>query len=152
MILLDLNNPFSFTLRDQDGNETELKGTFREYTKKEQADAKNKHESTLKSINRMRDISRTIARNERTITVKEKLEDYKAVDKLITANNKLEDELKTLSETIDKDSADNSLKERFELCLGGDDKETILTLAEQVGYETVYSKILEGVKAGKPKG
>lgn len=152
MILLDLNNPFTFTLRDQDGNETELKGTFREYTRQEQKDAKDKYTKLLTVAEDLQKIGRKIARNERQIEIKEKLEDYKAVDKLVTATNKLEDELEALGATVDKDSGDNSLKERFNVCLGGDQKDEIIELAENVGYQTVYAKIIEGLTAGKPKG
>jgi len=149
MILLDLSNPFEFTLRDQDGNETQIKGTFREYTKKEQQEAKDKYEKLIATAEKVNLIARKITRNEKLIEVKEKLEDYQSMDKLLTDTNKLEDELIKINKTVNVDEAGDGLKDRFALCLGGEQKDEIIDLAETVGYQKVYEKIAEGVIKGK---
>lgn len=151
MILLDLSNPFTFKLRDQFENEKEIKGTFREYTKEEQIKAKEKHEKAIKRGEEAQKITREIARNAKQIEVKENIKDYEAVDKLFTRNVTLEAKLEKLSKEVNKDSLDDGLVERFALCLGGDQKDEIIALAEQVGYQTVYAKISEAITAGKSK-
>lgn len=151
MILLDLSNPFTFTVRDQNQNEKELKGTFREYTKEEQINANNKHKALLKKNEEAEKITRSLQRLYRKIDIKLKLEDYEAVDKLDDEISKLEDKAEKLGKGVDLDVYNEGLKERFELCLGGDDKEDILELADRVGYAKVYEKIAEAIQAGKPK-
>lgn len=148
MKLLDLSNPFEFTLRDQEGNETPLKGTFRTYTKKEQDTAKKKYDGAVKGAEEAQKIARKIGRLAEKIEIKKKLEDYKAVDELDDEKSALEDKLEALSDDFNK-IGDKGLKERFDKCLGGDQREEILSLAEQVGYDTVYAKITEALQEGK---
>lgn len=150
MQLLDLSNPFEFTLRDQEGNETLLKGTFRTYTKKEQDLAKKKYDGAVKDAKEAQKLAHKLQRLEKQIVIKEKLDDYEAVDKLYEQQTELEDKLEALGEDFDK-LGDKGLKERFNKCLGGDQRDEILALAEQVGYEVVYAKISEGVQEGKSK-
>lgn len=150
MKLLDLSNPFQFTLRDQNGTETLLEGTFRTYTKKEQDEAKKKYEGVVKGAEEVQKLARKLGRLERQIEIKEKLEDYEAVDALYAEQTKLEDKLEALSKKF-SDVGNDGLKERFNKCLGGDQKEEIIKLAEAVGYDTVYNKITEGIQEGKSK-
>lgn len=150
MKLLDLSNPFKFTLRDQNGDETVLEGTFRAYTKKEQETAKKKYSGAVKGAEEVQKIARKIGRLVKQIEIKEKLEDYEEVDKLYAEQTALEDELEALSEDFSK-LGDKGLKERFNKCLGGEQRDEIIALAEAVGYETVYSKIVEGMQEGKSK-
>lgn len=151
MKLLDLSNQFTFKLRDQDGNEREIKGTFRDYTKKETEEAKKRHKEQVNASEKMQKLLRELKRNERSIEIKEKLEDYKAVDRLLNQNAKIEEELILLSEEATKEGAGNGLKERFAICLGGDDKEEIMALADQIGYDVVFKTIQEAIFEGKPK-
>lgn len=150
MKLLDLSNPFQFTLRDQDGNETILKGTFRTYTKEEQSEAKKKYDEYMKGADEVRKLGRKLERTMKQLEIKEKLEDYDAVDKLYTEQTKLEDKIEALGKKFDGVENDG-LKDRFEKCLGGDQRDEIMQLAEQVGYDVVYAKISEGVQEGKSK-
>jgi len=150
MTLLDLSNPFTLTVRDQDGNEKILTGMLREYTKKEKQTAKDKYKKLLDAAEELQKLSRKIARNERQIEIKEKLEDYKAVDKLLTETNKLEDRVEEIStHSMEAYKDDSGMKDRFNTCLSGDDKTDIIELAERVGYDVIYSKISESINEGK---
>jgi len=150
MTLLDLSNPFTVTGGDQDGNEKILTGMLREYTKKEKQTAKDKYKKLLDAAEELQKLSRKITRNERQIEIKEKLEDYKAVDKLLTETNKLEDRVEELSaSSMEAYKDDSGMKDRFNTCLSGDDKTDIIELAERVGYDVIYSKISESINEGK---
>lgn len=148
MKLLDLNNPFTIKLRDQEGNEKDLKGTFRTYTKEEQLEAKKKYSDVVKNTEEIQKVARNLQRVAKQVEIKENLKDYEAVDKLYGEQMKLEDKLESLGKKV-KDVGDEGLKERFAKCLGGEHKDEILALAEAVGYEVVYAKITEGVQEGK---
>lgn len=149
MTTFDLNNNFTFNLVDGT-NEKKLSGTFRELTKREQLDFKRKNEAIETTIKQGIALAEKIKRNNRMIDIKEKTEDWKAIEKLITETNKLEDEIQKLSESFSPDEERNNiLKERFELCLGGADKDEIMHLAETHGYETVFGVIGDAIREGK---
>jgi hypothetical protein len=150
MALLDLSNAFTFTTKDQLGNEKELSGTFRDLTKKEQNDFKNKNEAVEVTIKKAQKIIDTIKRNARYIEIKEKTEDWGGIEKLTTDNYKLEDELIKITEKFNADEERrNILKDRFTLCLGGEHKDVIMELAEAYGYEELMKVIGEAVAEGK---
>lgn len=151
MILLDLSNPFKFTLKDQNGNKKVLEGTFREYTKEEHLEAKNKHKNLMKKNDESQKLVRELVRLNEKKDVKNKLEDYEAVDALIDQIAEKEEAITKLGKSVDLDVMEEGLKFRFELCLGGKSRDDILELAERVGYAKVYEKIVEGVQEGKPK-
>lgn len=152
MVSFDLSNPFTFSLKDGD-TETTINGTFRELTKAERISLKQKSEKIEAVTKKAISLLDKKARNERLITVKEKSEDWKGVEKLIIEVNKMDEELQTIQDTFDADKEKESLqKESFELRLGGQDRAQIMELAEAHGYDAVISVIVEAIqeaKAGK---
>jgi len=152
MATLDLSNAFTFTTKDQLGNEKELLGTFRDLTKKEQNDFKNKNEAVETTIKKAQKIIDSIKRNARYIEIKEKTEDWSGIEKLTTENYKLEDELVKITDKFNADDERrNILKDRFTLCLGGEHKDEITELAEAYGYEELMKVIGEAIAEGKQK-
>lgn len=150
MITLDLNNNFTFTTKDQFGNETEFKATFRELTKKELTEFKAKNEAIDKYIKDGQKTIEQIKRTSKLIEIKEKTEDWEGVEKLTLEMHKLEDSLYKLTDKFDAESERlKVLKERFELCLGGDNKDDIIELAETYGYDTLMNTITEAIREGK---
>lgn len=150
MITLDLNNQFVFTTKDQFGETAEYKGTFRELTKKELAEFKAKNETTSATIKKAQALIEKAKRITKSIEIKEKLEDWASVDELTKDLHKTEDELYKLSDKFDAESERlNMIKERFELCLGGEQKDEIIDLADTYGYDTLMDIITEAIREGK---
>lgn len=150
MITLDLNNNFAFNTKDQFGNETEYKGTFRELTKKELQDFKAKNEAIDKYIKDGQKNIEQIKRTHKLIEIKEKTEDWEGVEKLTYELHKLEDSLYKLTDKFDAENERlKLLKERFDVCLGGEQKDEIIELAETYGYDTIMNTITEAIREGK---
>lgn len=147
MITFDLTNTFQFNY-----NGETLEGSFREFTKSEHRDFKAKNEAITQEAKHGQELANKIRRNERLMEVKEKTEDWKGLEKLMAENNKLEDELKALADSFSETHEKNeALRDRFELCLGGKDRDTIIELAETHGYEVVFKTIGEAIEEGKLK-
>lgn len=150
MITFDLNNPFKFTVKDQNGSEKELSGTFRELTKKEQHDFKVKNEAIEKTVKKAQSIIDKLKRNVKMIEIKEKTEDWAGVESLTVENFQLEDDLIKITDKFDVEEERKAImKTRFVLCLGGENRDEIIELAETYGYEELMSVVAKAVVEGK---
>lgn len=151
MAQLNIKNPFLMTTSESD---KELHGTFRDFTKEEKNKFDKKHAAINKAVKESQDLIKQINRVSKTASIKEKQGDYKAQEKALNELYALEDRL---NEITDKFNADDEqiklLKERFAMCLGGDDASEITELAETHGYDRVFRVIQESIQeyaAGKP--
>lgn len=150
MLTLDLSNPFTFTLKDQFGVEKEVSGTFREMTKKEQSDFKDKNEKLNKVVRQGEKLINKINRNKQLMILLEKSEQFKEASTLFVETADLEDQLNTLSDSFDPAKERNMiLKARFETCLGGSDIGAIMEVGEVYGYDRVLDVILKSIAEDK---
>lgn len=150
-MILDLNNPFEFTLREGD-NTSVLKGFFRSLTISEQKNFKAKNKQLEEKTNKGTKLAQEVNRLNRLIEIDTKRDDWDCVKKNQIALDKIQDELLTYSETFNPDEELLKIwRERFELCLSGEHKTIIIELCENVGYQTVYDVIHEAIAEEKAK-
>jgi len=143
MAILNLNNPFTMTV---EGSDDELNGFFRDFTKEEHIAFQNKNKKIEKLVNESQSLFKSVKRAIKKVELKEKLEDYLALEKAQDELYELEDKLDETNTKFNEDEAlKNMLKERFDICLGGKDAEKILELAEIHGYEKVYETITDSI-------
>lgn len=145
MALLNLHNPFTMTVNNGE-SEKELNGFFRDFTKTEKTNFEKKHKKIDDSAKEAQKLLKQVRRAKAKADIKQKQEDYDAYEKALEELYKLEDKLEQMNETfIKEDAQKNLLKERFKICLGGEDAEEITKLAEVNGYEKVFKVIQESI-------
>ena len=88
---------------------------------------------------------------ERKIEIKEKLNDWAAVEKLQDELSKHEELVDKLNIEIDKINQDDLYKKRLELSLISDEKKEIMELGEKYFYENVLNTILRDIKERNEK-
>lgn len=154
MATLNLTNPFTITIDDGETTK-DLKGTFRDFTRQEKEDFEQKHHDAHVQVKKSQSLVRKIEQLQRIVSLKEKQEDYEGQEMAMQELSSLVEELEAATEKVVFGANDDTLlRERFDVCLGGEDRELIIEIAETVGYAKVYHTITEAISehvAGKSK-
>ena len=152
MSTLNIKNPFVMTVDDGD-TKRELKANFRDFTKAERTEFEKKHKAISETVEKSQALLKKMKRVSKSAELKEKQDDFKGQEKELKELYKLEDELERITADFnEQDEQKNLLKDRFEICLDGEDAAEVFELAEVHGYDKVYAVIQESVaeySAGK---
>lgn len=148
MITLSLTNEFTFNTSDG----AEFSGTFRELNLKEEKEFKDLAQLSIKLATKVDKIIKKMSKNEKRIAFFEAKNDFDEADKLEKKNEALAEEIRALSEEHKpNEQVNNTLRKRFNLCLGGDNREAIIKIAEEIGYKPVFDVIKKAIIEGKQK-
>jgi len=146
MILLDLTNPFTF----KTSNDQELSGTFADLTTKQKKELETHNQKHIKLANKVNKLYSKIKRNDKRIAYFESENDFTQADALITKNEELAEKLNAINESHNPNQiANETLKLRFKMSLGGQYKDTIFKIAEEIGYEPVFDVIQKAIAEKK---
>jgi len=127
-------------------------GVFKDLTKKQQKTIFKKFDLEKKQEKELRKLRKTYSKNERLIKL---YESNKELEKAIS----LEDKNDAISENIEKifdklnddDAIEDMFKSRLELSIFGNDKEDILKIGLNYGYERVYETITRDIREKNEK-
>ena len=126
--------------------EDKYTGTIRDLTKKERAENKKKQDKPLSLIAKANKLATSIERLEKRIEIKEKLGEWSESEKLLIQIEKKKDDLeKSNIELEGNNFSDEIFKDRLEVSLSGDDKQKILDIGEEYGYQLVFETIQKDI-------
>jgi hypothetical protein len=148
MALLDMLNEFSIDVVGNDGKKT-LKGTFRDLTKAEKKDFDKKTEELNNKNKTLQKKLRKIKQLEELIEIDKELKFHTEVRKNTLEKQKIENEFEDIDDV--EEESEKLMKERFDICLSGEDADEIKNIAEVAGYRRVYQTISEAVAESKEK-
>jgi len=128
------------------------KGTFTDLSKEQKAILKKESKKVKSQMDTLQKLTARVEAVERRISILEKLEKWDEVLELEKEKEKLTEEQAKLIETIEEnDGIEAVFKKRLELSIQSDEKEEILQLGEQYGYQNVFNTILEDVEQNRKK-
>jgi len=121
-------------------------GTLKDLTKAERKQFEEDNKSRKDDNNKLQKLLKQIKKTKRKIEVSEKLEQWDKVDTLENKLDDLEASFEELSEKIENPAyIEEMFKLRIKMSVESKDKEKILSIGEQYGYQKVFNTILEDV-------
>jgi len=128
------------------------KGTFTDLNKEQKAILKKESKKVKSQMDTLQKLTARVEAVERRVSILEKLEKWDEVLELEKEKEKLTEEQAKLIETIEEnDGIESIFKKRLELSIQSDEKEDILQLGKQYGYQNVFNTILEDVEENRKK-
>lgn len=141
---LVLEYPINVVVKRSDSEE-KLKVVYRYPTKKEEKEFREIEKKLLGLMKRSRKLHSSLEAIEKKIEYAEKRGDWEAAEKHLNKKQKLEEEYEKLLEELEQEGGQDIgeviSKKKFEVLVGGEDKEKLQELAEIVGYTRIVSQL-----------
>ena len=137
---------------DLEVGEDTYSGMFKDLTKKQDKELNKTLQKRKDKNTALQNLLKKIKKQERKIFVAEKQELWKEISTLEKSLDTLEAQTqKIVSELEDSDVLDTMFKSRLTMSISGEDKQKIMAIGEEYGYERVFSTIIDDIREKQEK-
>jgi len=137
---------------DLEVGEDTYSGMFKDLTKKQDKELNKTLQKRKDKNTALQNLLKKIKKQERKIFVAEKQELWKEISTLEKSLDTLEAQTqKIVSELEDSDVLDSMFKSRLTMSISGEDKQKIMAIGEEYGYERVFSTIIDDIREKQEK-
>ena len=140
---------YEFEIKEFEDSTT-LKGFYRDLNSKELKELDKKNKEYTDAVKKGVDLEKKLKRTIEQLSIFTRKEDLGKIEELTNKKYELEDDLQSLTEKIKPEDKENDIvKWKMNICLTGEDKNKIISLAESYGYIKVQKTIFEAIQEKK---